>query len=140
MFHTLIVAGHLGRDPEMRYAPSGTAVTNFSMATSRKYKDSQDNQVEETIWFRVSAWGKLGETCNQYLKSGSKVLVEGRITPDKETGGPRVYTRQDGSSGASYEVTAQVVRFLDSRGDTVSAYAESGPAAPASTSNDDIPF
>lgn len=117
MFHTLIIVGNVGRDPEMRYTPSGQAVTSFSVATSRQYNNSQGQQVKETIWFRVSAWGKTAEICNQYLKKGSKVLIEGRLTPDINTGGPRIWNRQDGTPGASFEVSAATVRFLSSRGE-----------------------
>ena len=77
MYHTIIIVGNLGRDPEMRYTPSGQAVTNFNVATNRQYTASDGSQVKETIWFRVSSWGKQAETCNQFLKKGSKVLVEG---------------------------------------------------------------
>ncbi len=112
MYHTIIIVGNLGKDPEMRYTPSGQAVTSFSVATSRKYTTGGGEQVEETIWFRVSAWGKSAEVCNQYLKKGSKVLIEGRLTPDKSTGGPRVYEKQDGTTAASFEVNASVVKFL----------------------------
>jgi single-strand DNA-binding protein len=117
VYHTIILAGNLGRDPEMRYTPAGKAVTNFSVASSRKYQSGAGELVDETVWFRVSAWGKTAETCNQYLKKGSKVLVEGRMVPDPATGGPRVFTRQDGSSGAAFEVSASTVRFLSSRGE-----------------------
>lgn len=117
MFHTIIVVGNLGRDPEMRYTPSGQAVTSFSVATSRQYNNPQGQQVKETIWFRVSAWGKQAETCNQYLKKGSKVLVEGRLTVDANTGGPRIWNRQDGTPSASFEISASTVRFLSSRGE-----------------------
>jgi len=93
-------------------------VTSFSVASNRQYRNSDGQQVKETIWFRVSTWGRDAENCNNYLQKGSKVLVEGRLTPDKETGNPRVFTRQDGSSGASYEVSASTVRFLSSRTET----------------------
>ncbi len=139
MYHTLIIAGNLGRDPEMRYLPSGQAVTNFSVATSRQYTGSDGNQVKETIWFRIAAWGKLAETCNQYLKKGSKVLVEGRLTPDPATGGPRVWTRQDGTPTSSFEVTAATVRFLSSRGESVASQGAM-EAAPADSGDDAIPF
>lgn len=115
MFHTIIIVGNVGRDPEMRYTPTGQAVTSFSVATSRQYNNSQGQQVKETIWFRISAWGKQAETCNQYLKKGSRVLVEGRLTADPNTGGPRIWNRQDGTPGASFEVSAATVRFLTSR-------------------------
>ncbi len=120
MFHTIIIVGNLGRDPEMRYTPSGMAVTNFSVATSRKYSTSDGQQISETTWFRISAWGKQAEICNEYLRKGSKVLVEGRLRPDPATGGPRIWTSQDGSARASFEVTASTVRFLSSRAETES--------------------
>ncbi|MGD0708523.1 MAG: single-stranded DNA-binding protein [Anaerolineaceae bacterium] len=143
MFHTLIIVGNVGRDPEMRYTPSGQAVTSFSVASSRNYTNSQGQQVKETIWFRISAWGKLAETCSQYLHKGSKVLIEGRLTPDNNSGGPRVWTRQDGTPSASYEVSASTVRFLSPKGESGEPesmgddLADTGSAAPAS---DEIPF
>ena len=114
MYHSLTIVGNVGREPEMRYTPSGQAVTSFSVATERKYTSGNGEQVKETIWFRVSTWGKQAEICKQYVKKGSKVLVEGRLTPDKNTGGPRVYTKQSGEVSASFEVTANTVRFLSS--------------------------
>jgi single-strand DNA-binding protein len=140
MFHTLIIVGNVGRDPEMRYTPSGQAVTSFSVASNRKYTSSNGEQVNETIWFRVSAWGKQAEVCNQFLKKGSRVLIEGRLTPDRATGGPRLWQKQDGTSAASFEVTAQTVRFLTTR-----AESEGGPAGDAgdmatAPAEDDIPF
>lgn len=141
MYHTLIIVGNLGKDPEMRYTPSGQAVTSFPVASNRKYTSSNGEQVNETIWFRISAWGKQAEICNQYLKKGSKVLIEGRLTPDKNTGGPRIWQKQDGTSGASFEVNAQTVRFLTPRGDGDSgsgAAADAGDAA--APAEDDIPF
>lgn len=138
MYHTIIIVGNLGKDPEMRYTPAGQAVTNFSVATSRQYTGSDGNQVKETVWFRISAWGKQAETCNQYLRKGSKVLVEGRLTPDPSTGGPRLWQRQDGTTSASFEVSASTVRFLSSRVEEESSYpaGESHMAAEP----DDIPF
>lgn len=115
-FHTIILIGNLGRDPEMRYTPSGQPVTSFSVASNRSYTGSDGQKVDETIWFRVTAWGKQAETCNQFLHKGSKVLVEGRLVPDKN-GGPRIWQKQDGTSGASFEVTASTVRFLSARGE-----------------------
>jgi len=138
MYHTIIIVGNLGRDPEMRYTPGGQAVTNFNVATSRQYTSSDGTQVKETIWFRVSAWGKTAEVTNQYLRKGSKVLVEGRLIPDMATGGPRVWTRQDGSPGASFEVSASTVRFLSSRSDDEGSYQESEATGPGG--EDDIPF
>jgi single-strand DNA-binding protein len=136
MYHTIIIVGNLGRDPEMRYTPSGQAVTNFNVATNRQYTSSDGQQVKETVWFRVSAWGKQAETCNQYLRQGSKVLVEGRLVADPASGGPRVYTRQDGSSGSSFEISASTVRFLSSRGEDAVSYS----TAEVAPEEDDIPF
>ena len=109
-FHTIIIVGNLGRDPEMRYMQDGTAVTTLNVASNRQYT-SNGQKVKETTWFRVSVWGAQAESCNTYLKKGSSVLVEGELKPDKETGGPRVY-ESNGKHGASYEVTARTVRFL----------------------------
>jgi single-strand DNA-binding protein len=143
MFQTIILAGNLGRDPEMRYTPSGQAVTSFSVATNRQYTNNNGETVKETIWFRISAWGKQAETCNQYLKKGSKVLVEGRLTADAATGGPRIWTGQDGSPRASFEVSSQTVRFLSSRGETEGGLGSAPTAdegmAPA-VDEGDIPF
>jgi single-strand DNA-binding protein len=117
MYQQIIIVGNLGKDPEMRYTPSGTPVTSMNIATNRKYTGSDGQVVKETTWFRVSVFGKMAETCAQYLKKGSAVLVEGRLTPDKSSGGPRTYQRQDGTQGATYEVFANNVRFLGSRGE-----------------------
>ena len=136
MYQKVTVIGNLGGDPEMRYTPSGTAVTNFNMATNRKWTNQDGSSGEETIWFRVAAWGKLGEVCNQYLSKGRQVYVEGRMTPDKATGGPRVWTGQDGQPRASYEITATEVKFLSGVGGGGEAGA---PEAPGMT-EDEIPF
>lgn len=111
MFSKVTLIGNLGRDPEMRYTPNGNAVTTFAVATSRKWTDSEGNPKEETLWWRVSVWGKQAETCNQYLVKGSKVYVEGEMIGD-EKGGPRVFQRKDGTPGASFEVRANLVKFL----------------------------
>jgi len=117
MFQTIIIIGNLGRDPEMRYLSNGKAVTSFSLASNRSYKGNDGQQVKETTWFRITVWGNQAEACNQYLKKGGKVLVEGRLTPDNETGSPKVFQRKDGTWGSSYEVNAQTVRFLSSIGE-----------------------
>lgn len=140
MFHTIIIVGNLGRDPEMRYLPSGQAVCSMNVATNRKYSNPSGQQVEETIWFRVSVWGKQAETSNQYLKKGSKVLVEGRLTPDQTTGGPKIWTRQDGTPGTSYEIFANTVRFLSSRVDDQGSYPSDETAPSQSGDSEEIPF
>jgi single-strand DNA-binding protein len=138
MFQKVILVGNLGRDPEMRYTPGGQAVTNFSVATNRRYTDSSGETRDETVWFRISAWGKQAETCNQYLKKGSRVLVEGRLNGD-ENGNPRMWTGQDGSPRASFEITSQNVRFLSGR-DEGSIGGDEGGSAAAPPPDDDIPF
>jgi single-strand DNA-binding protein len=140
MWHTIIIVGNLGKDPEMRYTPSGQAVTSFSVASSRSYTGSNGQQVKETVWFRVSAWGKQAETCNQYLKKGSKVLIEGRLSPDQSTGGPKTYTKKDGTSGASYDVNANTIRFLSSRTEGEGPGAAVDETAAPVASEDEIPF
>src|SRR5512143_1200975 len=115
MYQQIVLVGNLGRDPEMRYTPTGTPVTSLNVATNRKYTGSDGQVVKETTWFRVSVFGKQAEACAQYLKKGSSVLVEGRLTPDAQTGGPRLWTRQDGTTGANFEIAANTVRFLSTR-------------------------
>jgi single-strand DNA-binding protein len=136
MFHKVILVGNLGRDPEMRYTPGGQAVTNMSVATNRRYTDSSGEQHEETVWFRISVWGRQAEACNQYLKKGRQVLVEGRMVAD-DNGNPRIWNRQDGTPAASFEVNAQTVRFLGGRDDA-------GPAGGSDdygpSSDEEIPF
>lgn len=135
-FHTIIIVGNLGRDPEMRYAPSGDAVTSLSVASNRQYTDSSGQKVKETTWFRVSVWGKQAENVNTYLQKGSSVLVEGELRPDKETGNPKTFTRSDGSTGASYEVHARVVRFLSTKGGSADSSSDSG----GGVADEEIPF
>lgn len=141
-YHKILITGNLGRDPEMRFTPSGQAVTSFSVAVNETYTNNNGEKIKKTIWFRVTAWGKQAEICNQYLKKGSMVLVEGRMNADPATGGPKIWTKQDGTAGSSFEVTAQTVRFLSSRGDN-----EAGPVAGGGGMDmaempveDDIPF
>ena len=134
MYHTLIIVGNVGKEPELRYTPSGQAVTSFSVATNRSYTTGSGEHVKETIWFRVATWGKLAEVCNQYVKKGSKVLIEGRLTPDKTTGNPRIWTNASGAAQASFEVNASTVRFLSS--------VQAGDETPADMpqNEDEVPF
>ena len=124
MFHTIIIVGNVGRDPEMRYTPSGQAVTSFSVATSRNYK-SQGQTVKETIWFRVTCWGRQAEIASNYVKKGQKVLVEGRLVADA-SGNPRTYTRSDGTIGTSFEITASNLQLLSSRAESEGGYNNNG--------------
>lgn len=118
MYQKLVIVGNLGRDPEMRFTPAGKAVTNLNVATNRQYTSNSGERVKETTWFRVSVWGDQAENANKYLSKGSKVLIEGRLTQDPATGGPRVWTGNDGKPNASFEMTAQVVQYLDSKDDS----------------------
>ena len=112
-YQKIVVVGNLGQDPELRYTPqTSAAVCSFSVAYNEKFKASNGDLVEHKAWFRVSAWGKIAESCNQYLKKGSLVVVEGTLISDDETGGPRLWKKKDGSPGASFEIKAQNVRFL----------------------------
>ncbi len=134
MYSKTIVVGRLGRDPEMRYTPSGSSVTSFSVATSRRWTDQSGQQQEKTTWFRVTAWNKLAELCHQYLSKGRMVLVEGEIEAS-------AWVAQDGQPRASLEITARNVRFLGGRDDVAPT-----PARPASSEEtpaideEEIPF
>ena len=135
-FHTIVIVGHLGREPGMRYSPSGQAVTNFNLAANRQFTDSNSQVVKETTWFKVSVWGKTAENCNQFLHKGSLVLVEGRLVCDPETGGPRLYSRKDGTPGTAFEVSASTVRFLSS----LENHEDESEPATAGAGGADIPF
>ena len=146
MYQRLIIVGNLGNDPELRYTPSGQAVTNLSVATNRKWTGNDGQTHEETVWFRVSVWGKQAEICNQYLSKGRQILCEGRLTPDRENGGPRVWQAQDGKWRASYEMMADIVRFLGGRGvgGNGSSYGGASDSSPMINDpgimEDEIPF
>lgn len=140
MYQQITIVGYLGRDPEMRFTPSGAAVTSFSVATSRSYTTNAGQKVDETTWFRVSVWGAQAESCNQYLKKGSPVLVVGRLRPDPQTGGPNVYTRNDGTPGASFEINAQNVRFLPGGRGSSGGYQEDMGDVGEGPEEDEIPF
>jgi single-strand DNA-binding protein len=144
MYQKVIIIGNLGSDPQMRYMPDGTAVTSFSVATNRSWTDKQSGQkVDETTWFRISVWGRQAETANQYLSKGRRVLVEGVLTPDKETGGPRLWTAQDGTTRSSFELRADSFKFLGTReeGGMADDSGDSFEGRPrAVEEEDDIPF
>lgn len=103
----IMIVGNLGKDPEMRYTPNGKPVTTFSVAVNRRYGTGEGaEQREETEWFRVTAWNKLAETCNEFLSKGRKVFVEGRFQS-------RAWETQDGRKGTSLEITATDMILLD---------------------------
>jgi single-strand DNA-binding protein len=120
-YQIIIIAGNLGRDPEMRYAPDGTPTTSFSVATENQFTKKDGEKVKETTWYRVSVWGKSAESCNQYLVKGSKVLVEGRLDSDPATGGPKVFQGKDSIWKSNYEIRASSVKFLSPAGEKKSS-------------------
>ncbi len=128
MYQKIFLIGYLGDNPQMRYTPEGTPVTSFSVATSRKWTDAQGQQQERTVWFRVSAWRRLAENCNQFLTKGQLVMVEG------ELGEPRTYQGHDGQWRASLDVTALNVKFLSKSAAPAEAETE------ATAGQEEIPF
>ena len=126
----VIVIGRVGKDAEMKYTPSGQAVTKFSVAVSESYTNGSGEKVKKTTWLRITTWGKLAENCNQYVKKGMEVLVEGRLTPDDQ-GNPRVF-ESNGNHKSSFEINASTVQF-GARADC----AKSEASAPV---DDDQPF
>jgi single-strand DNA-binding protein len=121
MYQQLILIGNLGSDPEMRYTPTGVAVTNFSLAVSRSWTGKDGQRQEKTIWFRINAWDKLAETANQYLSKGRQVFVVGELEE------PRTFQDRDGNTRVSLDVRALTIKFLGKAGD--------GGGAPAHTAN-----
>ena len=105
-FNKITIVGYLGRDPEIRYIPSGEAVCTFSLATSEKKKDGTD----ETTWFRITTWRRQAEIANQYLSKGKQVYIEGRLKTQE-------YTDRDGVKRTTLEVTATDMHFLGTRDD-----------------------
>jgi single-strand DNA-binding protein len=132
--------GHLGNDPEMRYTPSGTPVTSFNVATNDQYTSEKGEIIKTTTWYRCTAWGKLGEVCNQYIRKGSKVLVEGKLTPDRNTGRPRIWVRQDGTASADYELKVLEIHFMEGRNENVPAGNVESTVPEPSQVEDGIPF
>jgi single-strand DNA-binding protein len=103
-----MIIGNLGRDPEMRYTPSGQAVTQFTVAVNRNYKDGQGEWQEETEWFRVVCWAQLAERTAEYLRKGRKVYVEGRLQT-------RQWEDKEGQKRYTTELVANTVTPLDPR-------------------------
>jgi single-strand DNA-binding protein len=148
-FNKIIIVGNLGRDPELRYTPQGTAVCNFSVATNERRRDKAGEQQDVTTWFRVNAWGRQAENVSKYLSKGRRVYVEGRLHVEE-------WTDRDGKSRYTLEVNASDIQFLDSAADVegipVRQQSQSAPAPPASRTSgggtsrepdiedDEIPF
>jgi single-strand DNA-binding protein len=145
----VILLGRLGQDPELKYTPGGSAVCNFSLATTEAWTDKQGQKQEKTEWHRVVVWGKLAELCNQYLAKGRQAFLEGRLQT-------RSWDDKDGNKRYTTEILASTVQFIG--GATANNNANAGAnidtsyaqtAAPAqeyqissdaSFAADDIPF
>ena len=126
----VILVGRLGKDPEVRYASSGVAVCNFTMATNRTYKDKQGERKDETEWHRVAAFARTAEICGEYLKKGSQIYIEGRLQTRK-------WQDKDGNDRWSTEVVTDTMRMLDSRGGDSGGGAQRNSSSQASSGNND---
>ncbi|MGB2696970.1 MAG: single-stranded DNA-binding protein [Candidatus Zixiibacteriota bacterium] len=104
----VILIGNLGKDPELRYTPSGTAVATFPLATTSRWKNSSGEAQERTDWHRIVAWGRQAEVCNEYLKKGSQVYLEGRIQY-------RSFDDKEGNKRYVTEIIARLVQMLGRR-------------------------
>lgn len=124
-----MIIGHLGRDPEMRYTPSGRPVTTFSVATNRSWTTAEGEQHTETEWFNVVAWGNLAEICKEYLSKGQQVYVEGRIQN-------RQWEDSNGSKHSSIEIVASEMMLLGDRSDNDHVALEE----PTEEDNKDFPY
>ncbi len=128
--------GNLGKDPELKYTPSGVAVATFSIATSESWKDQEGNQQEKTEWHNIVAWRKLAEICGEYLKKGKKVYLEGKIqTRNYEKDGIKRYVT---------EIVADQLIMLDGGGGagkgSSSTASEAAPTTSEAPKDDDLPF
>lgn len=135
MYCQITLVGRVGRNPELRYTPTGMAVCNFTLAVTRRWHNKQTNETaEETTWWKIVVWGGNAENVNQYVEKGSLVLVAGDRMKTE------AYKAQDGSLKSTPELTATVVKFLSSpNGHNSHDHAEYHRETP-STSIDDIPF
>ena len=127
----VILVGRLGRDPETRYTGSGQAVANFSVATDESYKDRNGERQKRTEWHRITAWGKLAEICQQYLKKGTMVYIEGRIQS-------REWQDKEGQKRTSFDIVANTMKMLSSRGDAAAAASAGGMGGGASRGGEDF--
>src|SRR4030095_13185553 len=119
-FNKIIIVGNLGRDPELRYTPQGSAVCNFSVATNEKKRDKAGELQDVTTWFRVTLWNKQAENASKYLTKGSPVYVEGRLRKEE-------WTYRDGNNRYTLEVNATDMQFISAgRGEEFSAAAGGG--------------
>jgi single-strand DNA-binding protein len=130
----VMIIGNLGRDPEMRYTPSGSPVTNFSVAVSRNWKSQEGEAREETEWFNVECWNKLAEVANQYLSKGKQVYIEGRLKTDSWE------DKQSGEKKYRTKVMATDMTFLGQRGDSSGGDSDRGSSSdrPSFSENSDL--
>lgn len=135
MFTRVVLVGNVGRDPELRYTPSGMAVCNFSLAVNRSWtKQDTNEKIQETVWWRIAVWGNQAETVNQYVEKGKQILVEGsRVSSN-------AWIDKDGTPRSGLELTADHVRFLGRKGDDDEGEREYSGGSAAPTEIDDIPF
>jgi single-strand DNA-binding protein len=132
----VILVGNLGRDPEVRYTPSGTAVANFSIATTENWTSKEGQKESRTEWHRIVAWGRLGEICGEYLSKGRLVYVEGRIRTNE-------WDDQEGNKRQTKEIVASNMTMLGSRSPAEPFPEESSGSEPPTVkepTEDDIPF
>jgi single-strand DNA-binding protein len=113
----VMIIGHLGKDPEMRYTPSGRPVTTYTVAVSRSWNSADGERHAETEWFNIVAWGNLAEICKQYLTKGQQVYIEGRLQT-------RHWDDKEGQKRSSVEVVANEMMMLGERRDTNQATEE----------------
>jgi single-strand DNA-binding protein len=129
--------GNLGRDPEVRYTPSGTAVANFSIATTENWTNKEGEKESHTEWHRIVAWGRLGEICGEYLSKGKQVYIEGRIRTNE-------WEDQEGNKRQNKEIVATIMQMLGSRAQAEPLPDESPSPEPdtakSEPTEDDIPF
>lgn len=128
----VMIIGHLGRDPEMRYTPSGRPVTTFTVATSRTWNTSDGERHNETEWFNVVTWGNLAEICKQYLTKGQQVYIEGRLQT-------RRWEDNEGTKHTSVEIVANEMMILGERRDGNQAN-QASDAMPTEEAEDEFPF
>ena len=124
----VMIIGHLGRDPEMRYTPSGKPVTTFTVATDRTWKTSSGERRKETEWFNIVAWSSLAEICNQYLQKGNRVYIEGRLQT-------RHWEDNEGKHHSSIEIVANEMIILDNR-----RQVDETSSSEDQEDNDEFPF
>ncbi|WP_457596206.1 single-stranded DNA-binding protein [Hydrogenimonas sp.] len=110
MFNKVILVGNLTRDVELRYLPSGQALAKCGIATNRRFKDASGMQKDETMFIDITVWGRSAEVANQYLRKGSRVLVEGRLTLEQ-------WTDQNGQKRSRHSITVETLKMLDRRGE-----------------------